>query len=65
VNDFVGGAHSPLVLRLYGDDFKEMRRIGGEIVDVGRMIVMVRCLGPLASAVINGRFTCYSLRLLS
>jgi cobalt-zinc-cadmium resistance protein CzcA len=36
VNDFVGGAHSPLVLRIYGDDFKEMRRIGGQIVDVLR-----------------------------
>jgi cobalt-zinc-cadmium resistance protein CzcA len=36
VNDTVGGAHSPLVLRVYGDDFKEMRRIGGAIVDVLR-----------------------------
>lgn len=34
VNDMVGGAHSPLVLRIYGDDFTELRRIGGEIVDV-------------------------------
>jgi cobalt-zinc-cadmium resistance protein CzcA len=34
VNDMVGGAHSPLVLRVYGDDFKELRRIGGAIVDV-------------------------------
>ncbi|HEY1588830.1 MAG TPA: efflux RND transporter permease subunit, partial [Rhodanobacter sp.] len=33
-NDMVGGAHSPLVLRIYGDDFKEMRRIGARIVDV-------------------------------
>ena len=33
-NDMVGGAHSPLVLRIYGDDFKELRRIGGEIVNV-------------------------------
>ncbi|GLQ47476.1 cation efflux system protein [Dyella lipolytica] len=33
-NDMVGGAHSPLVLRIYGDDLKEMRRIGGEMVDV-------------------------------
>ncbi|TCV93377.1 cobalt-zinc-cadmium resistance protein CzcA [Luteibacter rhizovicinus] len=33
-NDMVGGAHSPLVLRIYGDDFGELRRIGGEIVDV-------------------------------
>jgi len=36
VNDAVGGAHSPLVLRIYGDDFKELRRIGGAIVDVLR-----------------------------
>jgi cobalt-zinc-cadmium resistance protein CzcA len=35
-NDMVGGAHSPLVLRIYGDDFKELRRIGGQIVDVLR-----------------------------
>ena len=34
VNDAVGGAHSPLVIRVYGDDFKELRRIGNEIVDV-------------------------------
>jgi len=33
-NDMIGGAHSALVLRVYGDSFKEMRRIGGEIVDV-------------------------------
>ena len=33
-NDMIGGAHSPLVLRIYGDDFNEMRRIGGAIVDV-------------------------------
>ena len=33
-NDMIGGAHSPLVLRIYGDDFAELRRIGGEIVDV-------------------------------
>ncbi|GLQ51653.1 efflux RND transporter permease subunit [Dyella flava] len=37
-NDMVGGAHSPLVLRIYGDDFHEMRRIGNEIVDVLRGI---------------------------
>jgi heavy metal efflux system protein len=36
VNDMVGGAHSPLVLRIYGDDFKELRRIGNEIVGVLR-----------------------------
>ena len=34
VNDMVGGAHSPLVLRIYGDDFKEMRRIGNQIVGI-------------------------------
>ena len=34
VNDAVGGAHSPLVLRIYGDDLKESRRIGTEIVDL-------------------------------
>ena len=31
-NDMVSGAHSALVLRIYGDDFKAMRRIGGQIV---------------------------------
>ncbi|MEB0014132.1 CusA/CzcA family heavy metal efflux RND transporter [Glaciimonas sp. Gout2] len=34
VNDAVGGAHSPLVIRIYGEDFKELRRIGNNIVDV-------------------------------
>jgi cobalt-zinc-cadmium resistance protein CzcA len=34
VYDIIGGAHSPLVLRIFGDDFKELRRIGGEIVGV-------------------------------
>lgn len=34
VNDAVGGAHSPLVIRVYGEDFKELRRIGNDIVDV-------------------------------
>ena len=32
VYDILGGAHSPLVIRIYGDDFKELRRIGGDIV---------------------------------
>jgi len=36
VNDMVGGAHSPLVLRVYGSDFAEMRRIGNEIVAILR-----------------------------
>ena len=34
VNDAVGGAHSPLVLRIYGEDLKENRRIGNQIVDL-------------------------------
>ncbi|MDR3502390.1 MAG: CusA/CzcA family heavy metal efflux RND transporter [Legionella sp.] len=34
VNDLVGGAHSPLALRIYGNDLHEARRIGSEIVDV-------------------------------
>jgi len=34
VNDAIGGAHSPLVIRIVGDDFKELRRIGSEIVNV-------------------------------
>ncbi len=33
-NDMIGGAHSPLVMRIYGDDLGEMRRIGNAIVDV-------------------------------
>ncbi|MBB2201073.1 efflux RND transporter permease subunit [Gluconacetobacter tumulisoli] len=34
MNDLVGGAHSPLVLRVYGQDFRELRHIGNQIVDV-------------------------------
>jgi cobalt-zinc-cadmium resistance protein CzcA len=34
VNDMIGGAHSPLVIKIYGDDLNVLRRIGGEIVDV-------------------------------
>jgi len=34
VNDAIGGAHSPLVLRVYGTDLKESRRIGNQIVDI-------------------------------
>ena len=34
VNDMIGGAHSPLVIKIFGDDLNELRRIGGEIVDV-------------------------------
>ncbi|MDY7576436.1 CusA/CzcA family heavy metal efflux RND transporter [Actimicrobium sp. CCI2.3] len=32
VNDAIGGAHSPLVLRVYGKDLHESRRIGNQIV---------------------------------
>jgi len=32
VNDLIGGAHSPLVIKIFGDDLNELRRIGGEIV---------------------------------
>ncbi|RDS80249.1 AcrB/AcrD/AcrF family protein [Dyella monticola] len=35
-NDMIGGAHSPLVLRIYGDDLHAMRQIGNQIVDVLR-----------------------------
>ncbi|GBQ69786.1 cation efflux system protein CzcA [Ameyamaea chiangmaiensis NBRC 103196] len=34
INDLVGGAHSPLVLRVYGDDLKPLRRLGTQIVNV-------------------------------
>ena len=34
LNDEVGGAHSPLAILVYGDDFAELRKIGGQIVDV-------------------------------
>jgi len=34
VNDMVGGAHSPLVIKIYGDDLNELRDIGGQIVSV-------------------------------
>jgi len=34
VNDAIGGAHSPLVLRVYGKDLKQCRRIGNQIVDI-------------------------------
>jgi heavy metal efflux system protein len=32
-NDMVGGSHSPLVIRIFGDDLGELRRIGGQIVE--------------------------------
>jgi heavy metal efflux system protein len=34
VNDMIGGAHSPLVVKLYGDDLDELRTVGRQIVDV-------------------------------
>ena len=34
VNDMISGAHSPLVIKLFGDDLGELRRIGQEVVDV-------------------------------
>ena len=34
VNDMIGGAHSPLVIKIYGDDLNELRDIGGQIVKV-------------------------------
>jgi cobalt-zinc-cadmium resistance protein CzcA len=34
VNDMVGGAHSPLVVKVYGDDLNELRDISGQIVSV-------------------------------
>ena len=32
VNDMIGGAHSPLVIKIYGDDLNELRTIGQQIV---------------------------------
>src|ERR1700736_617660 len=34
VNDMIGGAHSPLGVKIYGDDLDVLRRVGGQIVDV-------------------------------
>ena len=34
VNDLVGGAHAALVVKIFGPDLKELRRIGNEVVDV-------------------------------
>jgi cobalt-zinc-cadmium resistance protein CzcA len=34
VYDVIGGAHSPLVIRVIGDDFNELRRVGNGIVGV-------------------------------
>jgi cobalt-zinc-cadmium resistance protein CzcA len=32
VNDLMGGAHSPLVIKIYGDDLNELRAVGQQIV---------------------------------
>jgi cobalt-zinc-cadmium resistance protein CzcA len=34
VNDLIGGAHSPLVIKVFGDNLDELRSISGQIVDV-------------------------------
>jgi len=34
VNDKISGAHSQLVVKIYGDDFKELRRIAKDVVGV-------------------------------
>jgi len=34
VNDMVGGAHSPLVIKIFGDDLNELRSVGAQIVQV-------------------------------
>jgi heavy metal efflux system protein len=38
VNDLTGGTHSPLMIRVIGDDFNELRRIGGQVVDELRQV---------------------------
>ena len=37
-DDMVSGAHSALVLYVFGDDFKQMRKLGGQIVDTLKTI---------------------------
>jgi len=34
VNDMIGGAHSPLVIKIFGEDLYELRDVGGQIVRV-------------------------------
>jgi heavy metal efflux system protein len=34
VNDMIGGAHSPLVIKIFGDDLNVLRTVGGQIVEV-------------------------------
>ncbi|MFI4940316.1 MAG: efflux RND transporter permease subunit [Burkholderiales bacterium] len=58
VYDAIGGAHSPLVLRVYGDDLKECRRIGNQIVELlqpirGTASASVFQEPPLPQVVVN------------
>jgi heavy metal efflux system protein len=34
VNDMIGGAHSPLVIKVYGDDLEMLRKVSQQMVDV-------------------------------
>lgn len=34
VNDMIGGAHSPLVIKIFGDNLDTLREVGGRIVSV-------------------------------
>jgi cobalt-zinc-cadmium resistance protein CzcA len=34
VNDMIGGAHSPLVIKVYGDDLGELRQVAQQMVEV-------------------------------
>jgi cobalt-zinc-cadmium resistance protein CzcA len=34
VNDMIGGAHSPLVIKVYGDDLRMLRHLSEQIIDV-------------------------------
>jgi heavy metal efflux system protein len=34
VNDMIGGAHSPLVIKVFGNDLPMLRRVGQQMVDV-------------------------------
>src|SRR6201996_1349449 len=34
VNDLIGGAHSPLVIKIYGDDLNVLRDVGQQIVEI-------------------------------
>jgi cobalt-zinc-cadmium resistance protein CzcA len=38
VNDLVSGAHSAMIVKIYGDDLKETRRIGNEIVAALKLV---------------------------